>query len=138
MAPAFIGNGTTTVMCYAFAEKQGYSKFGKYVGNGSTNGPFVYTGFKPAFLMMKESSSAGGNWVMFDNKRDPSNVTKTRLFPNLTNADNTTRKYVDLLSNGFKLRDTDADHNQSGQTMIYMAFAENPFVTSTGVPTTAR
>jgi hypothetical protein len=138
MAPAFIGNGTTTVMCYAFAEKQGYSKFGKYTGNGSTDGPFVYTGFKPAFLMMKESSSAGGNWVMFDNKRDPSNVTKTRLFPNLTNADNTTRNYVDLLSNGFKLRDTDADHNQNGQTMIYMAFAENPFVTSTGIPTTAR
>jgi hypothetical protein len=126
------------LIAYCFAEKQGYSKFGKYVGNGSTNGPFVYTGFKPAFLMMKESSSAGGNWVMFDNKRDPSNVTKTRLFPNLTNADNTTRNYVDLLSNGFKLRDTDADHNQSGQTMIYMAFAENPFVTSTGVPTTAR
>ena len=75
---------------------------------------------------------------MFDNKRDLSNVTKTRLFPNLTNADNTTRNYVDLLSNGFKLRDTDADHNQSGQSMVYMAFAENPFVTSTGIPTTAR
>jgi hypothetical protein len=130
-------NGSTYV-AYCFAEKQGYSKFGKYVGNGNDNGPFVYTGFKPAFLMMKEYSSAGGNWVMFDTKRDTYNVTKTRLFPNLTNADNTTRNYVDLLSNGFKLRDTDADHNQSGQTMIYMAFAESPFTTSTGVPTTAR
>jgi hypothetical protein len=60
------------------------------------------------------------------------------LFPNLTNADNTTRNYIDLLSNGFKLRDTDADHNQSGESMIYMAFAENPFVTSTGIPATAR
>jgi hypothetical protein len=130
-------NGSTYV-AYCFAEKQGYSKFGKYVGNGNDNGPFVYTGFKPAFLMMKEYSSAGGNWVMFDTKRDTYNVTKTRLFPNLTNADNTTRNYIDLLSNGFKLRNTDADHNQSGQTMIYMAFAESPFTTSTGVPTTAR
>ena len=129
-------NGSTYV-AYCFAEKQGYSKFGEYTGNGSEDGPFVYLGFKPAFLMMKESSSAGGNWVMFDNKRDAGNVTKHRLFPNLTNADNTTRNYIDLLSNGFKLRNTDADHNQSGQTMIYMAFAENPFVAG-GVPTTAR
>jgi hypothetical protein len=129
---------TGTYVAYAFAEKQGYSKFGSYVGNGNADGPFVYTGFKPAFLMMKESSSAGGNWVMFDTKRDTHNVTKHRLFPNLTNADNTTRDYIDLLSNGFKLRDTDADHNQSGETMIYMAFAENPFVTSTGIPATAR
>ena len=125
-------------ICFAFAEKQGSSKFGSYVGNGNANGPFVYTGFKPAFLMMKESSSSGGNWVMFDTKRDTHNVTKHRLFPNLTNADNTTRNYIDLLSNGFKMRDTDADHNQSGQTMVYMAIAENPFVTSTGIPTTAR
>jgi hypothetical protein len=141
----FITGGSSNVnvsgsayVFYAWKSVQGYSKFGKYVGNGSSDGPFVYTGFKPAFLMMKEYSSAGGNWVMFDNKRDPSNVTKTRLFPNLTNADNTTRDYIDLLSNGFKLRDTDADHNQSGESMIYMAFAENPFVTSTGIPATAR
>jgi hypothetical protein len=125
-------------VAWCWAEKQGYSKFGKYFGNGSTDGPFVYTGFKPAFLIMKEYSSAGGNWVMFDNKRDTHNVTKHRVFPNLTNADNTTRDYVDLLSNGFKLRDTDADHNQSGESMIYMAFAENPFTTSTGIPATAR
>ena len=140
-----LGSGTyshntnnATYVAYCFAEKQGYSKFGNYIGNGNADGPFAYTGFKPAFVIMKESSSAGGNWVMFDSARDPHNVTKHRLFPNLTNADNTTRNYIDLLSNGFKLRDTDADHNQSGQTMIYMAFAENPFVTSTGVPTTAR
>ena len=123
---------------YAWAERQGYSKFGKYVGNGNADGPFVYTGFKPALIIMKEYSSAGGNWVILDNKRDTHNVTKHRLFPNLVNADNTSRNYVDLLSNGFKLRDTDADHNQSGQSMVYMAFAENPFVTSTGIPTTAR
>ena len=132
-----IGGATDYYINYCFAEKQGYSKFGKYVGNGNSNGPFVYTGFKPAFLIMKRTDSTG-NWVMFDTKRDTHNVTKHRLFPNLTNADNTTRNYIDLLSNGFKMRDTDVDHNASGATIIYMAFAENPFVTSTGVPTTAR
>ena len=125
-------------VAYCFAEIQGYSKFGKYVGNGNADGPFVYTGFKPAFLMMKESSSAGGNWVIFDNKRDVDNVLIHRLHPNTTAGDNTSRNYIDFYSNGFKMRNTDADHNQSGQTMIYMAVAENPFVTSTGIPTTAR
>ena len=125
-------------LAYVFAEVQGYSKFGSYVGNGNADGPFVYTGFKPAFLMMKESSSAGGNWVIFDNKRDVDNVLTHRLHPNTTAGDNTSRNYIDFLSNGFKMRNTDADHNQAGQTMIYMAFAENPFVTSTGTPTTAR
>jgi hypothetical protein len=124
-------------IAYCFASKQGYSKFGKYVGNGNADGPFVYTGFKPAFLIMKRTDSTG-NWVMFDTKRDTHNVTKHRLFPNLTNADNTTRNYIDLLSNGFKMRNTDVDHNASGATIIYMAFAENPFTTSTGVPCTAR
>jgi hypothetical protein len=130
------GSGDNYV-AYAFAEKQGYSKFGSYVGNGSADGPFVYTGFKPAFLIMKRTDSTG-NWVMFDTKRDTHNVTKHRLFPNLGNADNTTRNYIDLLSNGFKMRDTDVDHNASAATIIYMAFAENPFVTSTGIPATAR
>jgi len=129
-------NGDTYV-AYCFAEKQGYSKFGSYVGNGNDNGPFVYTGFKPAFLIMKRTDSTG-NWVMFDTKRDTYNVTKHRLFPNLSNSDNTTRNYIDLLSNGFKMRNTDVDHNASGATIIYMAFAENPFTTSKGVPTTAR
>ena len=132
----FSVNGNYNYVSYCFAEKQGYSKFGSYVGNGSSNGPFVYTGFKPAFLIMKRTDSTG-NWVMFDTKRDTHNVTKHRLFPNLTNADNTTRNYIDLLSNGFKMRNTDVDHNASGATIIYMAFAENPFVTSTGIPTTA-
>ena len=125
-------------LAYVFAEVQGYSKFGSYVGNGNADGPFVYTGFKPAFLMMKESSSAGGNWVIFDNKRDVDNVLIHRLHPNTNAGDNTSRNYIDFYSNGFKMRNTDADHNQSGQTMIYMAVAENPFVTSTGIPTTAR
>ena len=124
--------------CYAWTSVQGYSKFGKYVGNGNEDGPFVYTGFKPAFLMMKESSSAGGNWVIFDNKRDVDNVLIHRLHPNTTAGDNTSRNYIDFYSNGFKMRNTDADHNQTGETMVYMAIAESSFVTSTGTPTTAR
>jgi len=124
-------------VAYIFKGKQGYSKFGKYIGNGSEDGTFIYTGFKPAFVIMKRIDAAG-NWVMFDNKRDPSNVVYHRLFPNLTNSENTSRNYIDLLSNGIKYRGYWPDHNASGGTYIYMAFAENPFVTSTGVPTTAR
>jgi hypothetical protein len=131
-------NGSSdNYVAYCFTEKQGYSQFGKYVGNGIADGPFVYTGFKPAFLIMKRTDSTG-NWVMFDTKRDTYNVTKHRLFPNLTNTDNTTRNYIDLLSNGFKLRDPDVDHNANAAQVVYMAFAENPFTTSTGIPTTAR
>jgi len=126
----------STYVAYCFAEKQGFSKFGSYIGNGNDDGPFVYTGFKPAFLLMKRTDSTG-NWVNIDNKRDPSNVSKHRMFQNLTNSDNTTRNYIDLLSNGFKMRNTDVDHNASGATIIYMAFAENPFVAG-GIPTTAR
>jgi len=87
--------------------------------------------------MMKRTDYTG-NWVMFDDKRDPSNVVYHRLFPNLTNAESTSRDYIDLLSNGIKYRGYWPDHNKSGGTYIYMAFAENPFVTSTGIPTTAR
>ena len=136
-ASSYSNTSGTNYIAYAFRSIQGYSKFGRYVGNGSDDGPFVYTGFKPAFLMMKEYSSAGGNWVNFDNKRDVDNVLIHRLHPNTTAGDNTSRNYIDFYSNGFKMRNTDADHNQSGETMLYMAFAENPFVAG-GVPTTAR
>ncbi len=124
-------------IAYCFAEKQGYSKFGSYTGNGSTDGTFVYTGFKPAFILWKKSSASGTNWVIFDNKRDTYNATNHYLLPNLSNAEGTSDS-CDLLSNGFKWRSTDGGSNGSGSTFIYMAFAENPFVTSTGVPATAR
>ena len=128
-------NGVTYV-AYCFAEKQGYSKFGSYVGNGNANGPFVYTGFKPAFVMIKKSSSTG-QWLLFDNARDPSNKVFHQLRI-ITAAETTTTHDIDFLSNGFKIRDTVSNDNGSGNTFIYMAFAENPFVTSTGIPTTAR
>ena len=127
-------------VAYCFAEKQGYSKFGKYVGNGNSNGPFVYTGFKPAFVMIKPNV-AGRNWQIIDNSRDPHNAMDRWLQPNLSASEfdgSTASVYMDFLSNGFKLRTDNVSWNQNAQTIIYMAFAENPFVTSTGIPTTAR
>ena len=137
-------------VAYFFKAKQGYSKFGKYVGNGSGtadgtfNGPMVYTGFKPAWVLVKRSSySAGDGWFLYDNKRPRStstgNYINNKLSPDSTAAESgNVYDAVDFLSNGFKLRTGRAGSNASGSTYIYMAFAENPFVTSTGVPTTAR
>ena len=132
------GNGDDYV-AYCFAEKQGYSKFGKYVGNGNTNGSFVYTGFKPAFLMIKDTGAAG-NWFITDHKRNPFNLTDDWLVANGSGAETNVlnASSVDYLSNGFKLRTSYSETNTSGRTYIYMAFAENPFTTSTGIPTTAR
>jgi hypothetical protein len=123
-------------ICYAFAEKKGFSKFGSYTGNGNADGTFVYTGFRPAFVMFKSTSTTGG-WEIHDNKRDTFNPSSKRLFPHLSNAE-ATEDYVDFVSNGFKFRTTDATGNTSGTSYIYMAFAENPFVTSSGVCATAR
>jgi len=134
------GNGNTHV-AYCFSEKKGYSKFGSYTGNGNANGAFVYTGFKPAFVITKNTTSSGYNWVLFDNKRSTSgfNVVDKRLEPDTNNAEGTTSAYdVDLVSNGFKSRGTGSGVNRSGNTFIYMAFAEQPFVSSSGVPATAR
>ena len=124
-------------VCYAFAEKQGYSKFGGYVGNGNDNGPFIYTGFKPAFVLTKGTHVS--QWRLYDSARSPNNVNINRLFPYSTSAEATdTDAGIDMLSNGFKIRGSGGDYNASGQAYIYMAFADNPFTTSTGIPTTAR
>ena len=128
------GNGNTHV-AYCFAEKQGYSKFGSYTGNGNADGTFVYTGFKPAFLMVKRSS-ATEDWEILDNKRLGYNGANKQVRPN-TNAAENDYAPTDFVSNGFKFRSANASINGSG-TYIFMAFAENPFVTSTGIPTTAR
>ena len=128
-----VNTNTEDYVAYCFAEKQGYSKFGKYVGNGSTDGnaPFVYTGFKPAFVMIK-NASASTNWYMWDNKRNPYNVVNNGLNANTSNAtQGTAYDTLDFLSNGFKIRDyADGTWNGSGNTIIYMAFAENPFKVS--------
>ena len=133
-----INGSSNTFIAYCFAEKKGYSKFGSYQGNSSTDGTFVFLGFKPAFLIAK-CSSATGSWFMADNKRDGFNViTKALLAESSAIEANETYHAVDFLSNGFKWRGSDDRVNVSGKTYIYMAFAENPFVTSTGIPTTAR
>jgi len=122
---------------YAFAEKTGYSKFGSYTGNGNADGTFVYTGFKPAWIMVKTFTTTQ-SWQIYDNKRDSFNQGTNTLFANESNTEATNNGKFDFLSNGFKLRDGDFATNKSGESYIYMAFAENPFVTSTGIPTTAR
>ena len=138
----FYGNddASTNFVAYCFAQKQGFSKFGKFVGNGSTNGPFVYTGFKPAWLMIKNTSVTNTRWRIIDGtKINPTNVTDTQLFMEDDLAENTNSVHnIDLLSNGFRMRTSQSDQNNSGSNIFYMAFAENPFVTSTGIPTTAR
>jgi len=121
-------NGSGDAMiAYCFAEIEGYSKFGSYTGNGSTDGTFVYTGFRPAFVLGKSISSTGDDWFIFDSERDPHNVIGLDLNPNSTaNEPTTPGTYVDFVSNGFKFRATSGLVND-GTTFIYMAFAEAPF-----------
>jgi len=138
-----------TYVAYCFAEKQGYSKFGKYVGNGSSdfNGPFVYTGFAPRFVMIKRTDGAN-DWILHDyklgtlastgsEKGNVGNVNSAALRANENSATDDWGS-IDMLSNGFKARSDAASVNASGGSYIYMAFAEHPFTTSTGIPTTAR
>jgi len=131
------GNGANANIAYCFAEKKGYSKFGSYTGNGSTDGTFVYTGFKPTWVMTKRTDSTS-QWTMFDNKRGPINPSTGELKANESAAETSSDFRWDTISNGFKLRSSGAAVNGSGSSYIYMAFAESPFVTSTGIPTTAR
>ena len=131
------GDGSNYI-AYLFAEKQGYSKFGSYTGNGNADGTFVYTGFKPAFVMIKITDNASQDWFVLDNKRSPFNLVDDSLAPNQTDAEYTSEANLDFTAQGFKLRMTSIRVNGSGNNYIYMAFAENPFVTSTGVPATAR
>jgi len=113
---------------YCWSEIAGFSKFGSYTGNASTDGPFVYTGFRPKWILLKSSSIAGYNWLLLDTARSTYNLSTTLLYPNLTSADDAfSAGGIDILSNGFKIRTTSAAIQQSGQTVIYAAFAEMPF-----------
>ena len=115
-----------TYVAYCFAEIAGFSKFGSYTGNGSADGPFVYTGFRPKFIMTKRTDSTSA-WVMIDTSRSASNVATNRLYANESSAEDSADTAFDILSNGFKSRTTNTTTNASGGTYIYMAFAENPF-----------
>ena len=123
-------------VAYCFAGKKGYSKFGKYEGASSTDGSFIYTGFKPAFFMAK-AIGRSENWYIFDNKRLGYNVENAQLYPDVNNTEATT-DYLDFLSNGVKYRYNSVGLNGTGEEYIYMAFAENPFVNSNGIPGLAR
>jgi len=125
---------TVTYIAYCFAEKQGYSKFGSYTGNGNADGSFIYTGFKPAFVMIKRTDSAN-DWFLQDNKRLGYNAVNYYLEAN-TNLAEQSNSDIDILSNGFKCRSNGGGHNNSGGTYIYMAFAEQPLVGDN--PATAR
>ena len=135
-----LNGDSVTYIAYLFADVQGFSKFGSYTGNGNADGAFIYTGFRPAMIIFKQTNAGGEKWYLFDNKRNPFNLADELLFPsaNLAESVNTTGAPIDILSNGFKIRGTDAAGNASGSTYIYMAFAEAPFVNSEGVPCNAR
>ena len=127
------------LIAYCFAEVKGFSKIGLYRGNGNADGPFVYTGFKPAFVLFKEYTGPGSsNWVIQDSKRVGYNPNNNRLFPNDSAAENTSSFRIDIVANGFKLRSSDSDANRNGNDFLYLAFAEEPLVSSNNVPTTAR
>jgi hypothetical protein len=117
-------NGGTYV-AYCFAAVAGFSAFGSYTGNGSTDGPFLFTGFRPAYVMIKCSSNAATTWIVGDGTRNPSNVADLALFPNLSNAEGSGALF-DLTANGIKLRTTSSDLNSNGYTYIFMAFASAP------------
>jgi len=127
----------SNMIAYCFAEKKGFSKFGSYTGNGNADGTFVYTGFKPAWVMIKSSTDTT-NWTIMDNKRDIFNPKTKWLYPNVNDAEAIPGIEFDFLSNGFKSRTTGSYVNASGSTYIYMAFAEAPLVGTNGVTAKAR
>ena len=132
------GSSSDNMIAYVFTDIQGYSKFGSYIGNGSTNGTYVHLGFKPGFFMAKRIDASDMPWVMIDNKRNSFNPLSNTLLANSNEAANTGTDRADFLSQGVKIRTNSTAWNASGASFIFMAFAENPFVTSSGVPACAR
>ena len=126
-----------TIIAYLFGDKQGVSKVGSYIGNGNADGPVLHCGFSPAFLLVKRSGDGTDDWTILDNKRPGYNLVNKALYPNGNWAEGT-GTVLDFLSTGVKFRSNAAPYNASGATYIFMAFAFQPFVTSTGVPATAR
>ena len=132
-----VNQGSENFVFYAFTDVKGYSKFSKYVGNGdSSDGTFVYTGFRPSFILYKNTMTAD-SWFVHDNKRQGFNDQNELMFGDITQAESTVDR-IRILSNGFKAIDSDKGVNKSGDIYVYMAFAESPFVNSNGVPTNAR
>jgi hypothetical protein len=115
-----------TMLAYCFAEVPGYSRFGSYTGNGSSDGPFIFTGFRPRYLLIKDTTGATNYWVVLDTSRSPYNAAALGLYPNTSDADDAFT-YADILSNGFKIRNSSGNTNTSSSIYIYAAFAEFPF-----------
>jgi len=130
------GNGSTYV-AYSWAEIPGFSKFGSYTGNSSTNGPFVFTGFRPTWILIKQITSSGDGWYVYDTQRNKYNPTNIYLWANGANVDQTSGD-LDILSNGFKLRTAASALNYTGYTYIYAAFAESPTQNLFGGQSNAR
>jgi hypothetical protein len=131
-----LSGSSSTHIAYCFSEVKGFSKFGSYTGNGNADGTFVYTGFAPAFVMIKMTSGSD-SWFMYDNKRSPFNVRGKYLVADGSGTDSNANAF-DFVSNGFKIRTTASSFNGSGSSYIYMAFAENPLVGTNNIPATAR
>jgi len=126
-------------IAYLFSEKQGFSKFGSYTGNGNADGTFIYLGFRCSYFMVKRTDTTN-NWVIYDNKRSPINNVHAQMYADLSAAEGSAGSTVglDFLSGGLKMRGSGNSYNASGGTYIYMAFAEAPFVNSKGVPCNAK
>ena len=135
-----VNSSSKSYVAYCFAEKTGFSKFGKYSGNVNLNGPFIYTGFKPAWVMIKCVGLANQAWTIFNNGLDSFNEMTNTLQANSTSAEdgNTTYNDIDFVSNGFKIREDNDNINATGQDYVYMAFAEAPIVGTNNIPATAR
>ena len=129
-------NSSNHIM-YSFRSIQGYSKISSYKGNGNADGAFVYTGFRPAWILGKRSTGGHG-WFLFDDERDNHNPVNQLLEPHVNNAESNDSFDIDILSNGFKARGSENTINGNDETYVYMAFARHPFVSSKGVPTTAK
>ena len=133
-------NDAEDMISYIFSERKGYSKFGNYTGNGNVNGTIIWTGFKPALVIIKNTASSE-HWRLYDNKRDPHNHMYHVIYGNDSGAESTTdnaSEEIDFLANGFKMRSSAQQLNASGQVYVYLAFAESPFVNSNGIPNNAR
>jgi hypothetical protein len=126
IASTAYANASSQMIGYCFAAVPGFSAFGRYTGNGSADGPFIYTGFRPRFVLIR-ASSLTQNWIVLDTARDPFNPRGTALVPNAADAESVLNPALDIVSNGFKLRANNSGWNGSSETIIYMAFAENPF-----------
>ena len=132
-----VNGSSRTYVAYVFAEVSGFSKINRYFGNGNANGTFVYTGFKPAWILIKKADGAGDNWFIFDSKRAGYNVENYYLHPDTAGVEGTT-DYLDIVANGFKLRTSGSDLNGNGNGYTYWSFAEAPLVGTNDVPATSR